>query len=69
MFDLTDLDLDGVNTVDDDLTLANVRTFAGLHLRNAKAGTRSCSGGSCIGGFCECWGLCLVNEPVSPETK
>jgi hypothetical protein len=49
MFDLTDLNLDGVDAVDDDLSLANLRTIAGLHLRNTKAGTRSCS--SC---FCLC---------------
>jgi hypothetical protein len=39
---LTDLNLDGVDAVDDDPTLANLHTIAGLHLRNTKAGSRSC---------------------------
>jgi hypothetical protein len=71
VFDLTDLELDGVDTVDDDLSLANLRTIVGLHLRNAKAGTRSCSGNMCLC-LCPCGPgthLCLGNEPEPSGTK
>jgi coproporphyrinogen III oxidase-like Fe-S oxidoreductase len=69
VFDLTDLELDGVEPVDDDLTLSSVRTIAGLHLRNAKAGSRSCSCYSCI-----CWcqstcSYCNCHEQPEPAGK
>jgi hypothetical protein len=64
VFDLTDLDLDGVDTVNDDLSLANLRTVAGLHLRNAKAGARSCSGCGCL-----CCCECHCNYGPEPTNK
>jgi hypothetical protein len=67
MFDLTDLDFDAVETVDDDLTLANLRTIAGLHLRNAKAGTRSCTPNFCSCYYCYyCGGTCH-DQPATPS--
>jgi hypothetical protein len=67
VFDLTDLNLDGVETVDDDQTLSSVRTIAGLHLRNAKAGTRSCS--YCVPWPPYCIPLCYPSHPAPSDER
>jgi hypothetical protein len=65
VLDLADLDLDGVYPVDDEPTLANARAIAGLHLRNAKAGTRSCTINFCDSS-CLC---CYHGDPGSSSKK
>jgi hypothetical protein len=54
-----------VYPVDDEPTLANARAIAGLHLRNAKAGTRSCTINFCDSS-CLC---CYHGDPGSSSKK